>query len=453
MRGQFQRVDVFAILTIVVRLSTFGHTFGGPTGIMDLMDDMGRALAGDEKQYMLGGGNPAKIPAVEALWRARLTELLDQGDEVERMLGNYGPPQGHPAFIEALAELLNRQFGWDLTPRNVAITNGSQTAFFLLLNMLSGVDAPHHGGSRRHILFPILPEYIGYADQGLTPGCFAACRPIVDRLDEHTHKYRVDFDAVVRRLDDGRTGRAEAIGAMCVSRPTNPSGNVLTDAEVRRLDELARHYEVPLIVDNAYGAPFPNIVFDDVTDGPAGPIWNENIVLGMSLSKIGLPGVRTGIIVASSDIITALSRANAVLSLANTAVGQVLTEPLVRSGAILSVAREVIRPFYRARAEEARRVLYEAFDNDVAFSVHRVEGSIFLWLWLPELPISSRELYDRLKRRNVLVVPGEYFFFGDRRDDRWNHARRCIRINYGQQRSDVAAGLGIIADEVKSLCR
>ncbi len=415
------------------------------------MDDMGRALAGDEKKYMLGGGNPAKIPAVEALWRSRLTELLDQGDAVERMLGDYGPPQGHPAFIEALAHLLNREFGWNLTSRNVAVTNGSQTAFFLLLNMLSGADGPLSDGTRRRILFPLLPEYIGYADQGLTPGCFVACRPIVDRLDEHTHKYRVDFDAVAGQLEGGRSGRADPIGAICVSRPTNPSGNVLTDEEMHRLDELARQYDVPLIVDNAYGAPFPDIVFDDATDGPVGPIWNENIVLGMSLSKVGLPGVRTGIIVASSDIVTALSRANAVLSLANTAVGQALTEPLVRSGAILSIAREAIRPFYRARAREARRLLHEAFDSDVTFSLHRVEGSIFLWLWLPELPVSSRELYDRLKRRNVLVVPGEYFFFGAADD--WRHSRQCIRINYGQESRDVAEGIGIIADEVITLCR
>lgn len=418
------------------------------------MDDMGRALAGGEKQYMLGGGNPAKIPEVEALWRARLIELLDQGDALERMLGNYGPPQGHPSFIEALAELFNREFGWNLTPRHIAITNGSQMAFFLLLNMLSGAEGAALGDrARRRILFPLLPEYIGYADQGLTPDCFVACRPIVDRLDEHTHKYRVDFEAVSALLEDGRAGRAEAIGAICVSRPTNPSGNVLTDDEMRRLDELARRYEVPLIVDNAYGAPFPDIVFDEVTDGPVGPIWNENIVLGMSLSKIGLPGLRTGIIVASPDVITALSRANAVLSLANSAVGPVLTEPLVRSGAILSVAREAIRPFYRERAAEARAVLTAAIDDDVAFSVHRVEGSIFLWLWLPGLPISSRELYGRLKRRNVLVVPGEYFFFGDADGDDWRHARQCLRINYGQQPSDVAAGIGIIADEVNTLCR
>ncbi len=414
------------------------------------MDDMGRALAGSEKKYMLGGGNPAHIPEVEAVWRERMQELLDQEGAVERMLGNYDSPQGQPAFIEALTALLNREFDWNLKPENVAITNGSQTAFFILLNMLSG---PTDARSSGRILFPLMPEYIGYADQGLDPHAFVACRPHIERIDDHTHKYHIDFEAVEARLASAQGGTESPITAICVSRPTNPSGNVLTDEEMHRLDALAQRYEVPLIIDNAYGMPFPHIVFDDVVSGPAQPMWNENIVLGMSLSKIGLPGTRTGIIIGSREIVDALSRANAVLSLANTTVGQVLVEPLLRDGRILELSRSVIRPFYRERAEHGRRWISAAFDSGVPFSLHRTEGALFLWLWLPDLPITSRELYERLKARNVIVVPGEYFFFGDPDIDSWDHAHQCLRINYGQEPADTQAGLEIIADEVNSLWR
>lgn len=418
------------------------------------MDDMGRALAGSEKKYMLGGGNPAHIPEVEALWRERLQELLDQEGAVERMLGNYDSPQGQPAFIEALTALLNREFNWNLTPANVAITNGSQTAFFILLNMLSG--APDSGPPARaggRILFPLMPEYIGYADQGLDPEAFVACRPKIERIDDHTHKYHIDFEAVEARLDSAGSGTEAPIAAICVSRPTNPSGNVLTDGELHRLDRLAQRHEIPLIIDNAYGMPFPHIVFDEVVAGPAQPMWNENIILGMSLSKIGLPGTRTGIIIGSQEIVSALSRANAVLSLANTTVGQVLVEPLLRDGRILELSRSVIQPFYRERAEQGRRWISDAFHAEVPYSLHRTEGALFLWLWLPELPITSRELYERLKQRNVIVVPGEYFFFGDSEIHRWSHSHQCLRINYGQEPADTRIGLEIIADEVNSLWR
>ena len=302
------------------------------------MDDMGRALAGNKQKYMLGGGNPASIPAMEAVWRRRIQDLLVDDRGIERMLGQYDTPQGQPGFVEALADLLRCEFAWDVGPENIAVTNGSQNAFFMLLNMYSGPAK---------ILFPLLPEYIGYADQGIDPDTFVAVKPRVEKLDEHTHKYRVDFDSVEEVLRGGVTVTDSAagsspVGAICVSRPTNPSGNVLSDDEVSRLDELARHYGIPLIIDNAYGMPFPHIIFDERVEGTAQPVWNENIILGMSLSKLGLPGARTGIVVASEEVVTALSRANAVMSLANTTVGQYLVEPLLRDRSILALARDTL---------------------------------------------------------------------------------------------------------------
>ena len=50
-------------------------------------------------------------------------------------------------------------------------------------------------------------------------------------------------------------------GAICVSRPTNPTGNVITDDEVEQLDALAQTHNVPLIIDGAYGLPFPGLIY------------------------------------------------------------------------------------------------------------------------------------------------------------------------------------------------
>ncbi|ULQ61231.1 aminotransferase class I/II-fold pyridoxal phosphate-dependent enzyme [Brucepastera parasyntrophica] len=73
---------------------------------------------------------------------------------------------------------------------------------------------------------------------------------------------------------------------MCVSRPTNPTGNVLTDAEIRELSALAGKYDIPLLIDNAYGMPFPNIIFPETSPGNTfAPYWDRHIILSMSLSK------------------------------------------------------------------------------------------------------------------------------------------------------------------------
>ena len=414
-----------------IRLSRFGQRLSEHSGIILLMEDLGEAMAGEQEMLMLGGGNPAHIPAVQALFRERMQQLLDQPDEFARVIGDYDPPRGNIKFLEAIAELLNRTYGWGLTAQNVALTAGSQSAFFLMFNMFAGEAA---AGARK-ILLPIAPEYIGYADVGLSDDIFVAQRPVIEKLPQRTFKYRVDFD---------RLNVDETTGAICVSRPTNPTGNVLTDAEVAQLAELAAARGIPLIIDNAYGMPFPNIIFSE-----AELVWNENIILSMSLSKLGLPGTRTGIVIARADIITALSNINGILTLAPQSVGPALACELMRSGKITEISSSLIRPYYEAKAQRAVALLHEELAG-VDYFIHKTEGAIFLWLWFPGLPISSMALYQRLKQRGVLIIPGQYFFPG-LDEDNWRHKHECIRITYSMNDDVVRAGIKIIAEEVKAL--
>ena len=415
----------------------FAERFSRKTGILELMDDLGQAADGTDV-LMLGGGNPAVIPEVNAIWRRRTEEILANGEELELTLARYDTPRGKAAFLDSLASLLNREYGWNLDSRNIAVTNGSQTAFFLLLNLFSGTgseSSTSNCGEMNRILFPLCPEYIGYADQAVEPGALATRPAKIELTRDGFYKYHVDFDNLHIEED---------ISALCVSRPTNPTGNVLTDTEMEKLAAIAGEKEIPFIVDNAYGAPFPDIIFADTR-----PYWDENVILSMSLSKLGLPSVRTGIVVAREEIITALSACNAVISLANGGFGQVLVRPLIDSGEILHLSRQVIRPFYEERSRLAVASLQEAFADDVPFRIHESEGSLFLWLWLPELTISSAELYRRLKKRNVLVVSGHYFFYG--LEEKWDHADQCLRLSYAPDPSDFRKAAMIIADEVRRI--
>jgi valine--pyruvate aminotransferase len=412
-----------------MEFTRFGEKFTAATGIVQLMDDLGNTVAGSDDIIMLGGGNPSHIPEVQQIFRERMEEILANGDEFERLIGNYGPPQGPPVFTEAMAALLRKTYGWEITAKNISLTNGSQTAFFYLFNLLGGDYAD---GTRKKILFPLTPEYIGYADAGIAEDIFVTNKPQFEYLDEHTFKYRVDFESLP--MDD-------SISAICVSRPTNPTGNVLTNNEVEKLRKIAAHHEIPLIIDNAYGAPFPNIIFDEVE-----PVWDENIILCLSLSKLGLPGIRTGIIIAREEITSAINSMNAVVSLAPTSVGAAMALEMVRSGEIIRIGRELIQPFYKDRAEAAVDWVWEALTG-TPFYIHKPEGAFFFWLWFRDLPISSAELYERLKRRGVLIIPGHYFYPGLEED--WAHTTECIRMNYTPEESKVREGIRIIGEEVK----
>ena len=417
-----------------MKFSKFGERFLSDSGIKDLVDDLGK-FAGIEGTCMLGGGNPALIPEINDIWRKRIREILENDDEYERMLGVYDTSIGKIAFFDKMAEMLHNEYGWPVTGKNIAVINGSQTSCFLLFNMLSGELA---GGGKGKILLPLMPEYIGYADQTIDPGAFVSCRPEINETGANEFKYQVDFDRI----------NMDGVNAITASRPTNPTGNVLTDAEISRLSDVAAERDIPLILDNAYGLPFPGIVFEDVK-----PVWNENIVMSMSLSKIGLPSTRTGIIVASEEMIKSLSAMSAIASLAPSGIGQEIVLPMLTDRRLLEMSRNIVMPFYREKSEKTIKYINETFDGKLDYSIHKSEGAIFLWIWFKGLKSGSLNLYDRLKKRGVIIVPGDYFFFGlPEEDDSWEHRRQCIRVNYSQNWDEVKRGLDIIAEEAARDC-
>ena len=411
-----------------MKLSAFGKKFSSQSGIVELMADLGTALNENPDMIFMGGGNPSRLLEVEAVFQQRLESLMADPDKRHSLFGIYQSPQGDMEFLELIAGFLKAQFGWPLTARNIAVANGSQSAFFVLYNMFAG---PMGDGSQRVIHLPLTPEYLGYADVGLSENFFTATKPSIELLDEHLFKYHVDFSRL--QLD-------EHTGALCVSRPTNPTGNVLTDDEMEHLDELARQQGIPLIIDAAYGQPFPSILFAD-----AHPLWNDNVILSLSLSKLGLPGVRTGIIVASEEIIQAYTNASTIVSLASGNLGPAIAKELFRTGEITSLTADCITPFYRQRSQQTVQWFRDSL-GDLPYHIHKPEGAIFLWLWFEGLPISSQELYERLKLRGVLIVPGHNFFVG--LDDDWVHRHECIRVSYAQDKDMVRRGVSIIAEEV-----
>jgi valine--pyruvate aminotransferase len=412
-------------------VSSFGEKFGKVTGIGELMNDIGDALQKPGEAILMGGGNPAVIKEMHDVFYSLLNENSDS-DKFSKLISSYDSPQGNEDFLQETAKYFQRTFGWNITRNNIAITNGSQNAFFYLLNMFSGTFAD---GTKKRILFPMVPEYIGYADQTLNDDALRSYLPKVEYTGKHSFKYRVDFDAL--KIDD-------SIGAICVTRPTNPTGNVITDEEMQKLSQLAKENNIPLIVDNAYGQPFPGILFCETET-----LFDKHIIHSFSLSKLGLPSLRTGIIVADEEIINMISNMNAVINLASGTFGQVLTTKFIAQDKITHLSKTVITPFYKKRSDEALELIERYFPDDLPYYVHKNEGAFFLWLWLKNLPVSNYELYRRLKARNVYIIPGCYFFAGCEEDSAMKN--ECIRITFSQSREILEKGIRILAEEVTKL--
>ncbi len=412
--------------------SDFGTKFTQLNGITQLMEDLGNAKKSNNPNIvMLGGGNPAQVPEVNDVFITELQALIAT-NKVSPLFGLYDGPSGNDEFRSALANQLSSYYTWDISADNIALGNGSQANFFILFNLFAGLMP---NGSHKKILFPLAPEYVGYADQGLSADMFVAIKPDIEILatpnGSKQFKYVIDFNAVKQTLAND-----SSIAALCVSRPTNPTGNVITDAEVAQLDALATQYNIPLIIDNAYGDPFPGCIYTE-----ANLSWNSNIILCMSLSKLGLPGLRTGIVVANKAIIQAIGRVNGSMVLSPNSVGPSLVTRLIKNDALLPLCHNVVLPFYRHKAQVAITLFNEIF-ADMNVYLHKVEGAFFMWLWFKDAKITSEVLYQQLKAKHVYIIPGHNFFIGI--DDNWAHKHQCIRINYATDAATLRKGLETI---------
>ena len=74
--------------------------------------------------------------------------------------------------------------------------------------------------------------------------------------------------------------------------------------------------DVLLIIDSACEMPFPSIIFTEAT-----PFCYKNTIACMSLSKLMLPGARTGVVIPNETIIKKFSNMTAITSLSPGGIG------------------------------------------------------------------------------------------------------------------------------------
>ena len=420
-----------------MKFSKYGERFLKNSGILSLMEDMGSAMINKQEDViMMGGGNPSRIKAFETLIAEKLQCIASNPRQIKKLTGIYNPPTGQKEFAQALATFINLNLGWDINYKNICITHGSQHALFMLFNLFGGLNKKEQ---TQKILLPLAPEYIGYDGIGFEKDLFISPKPIVELLESPYFKYQINFEALKQLFNNDE----EAIGAICLSRPTNPTGNVLSDESLRTLYLYAKEFNIPIILDNAYGLPFPNISFV-----PHNIFWNENVIVCLSLSKLGLPTTRTGIVIANEQIIEVLARCNAAMALSTGTFGNQLVQHLFEDNSLSRICKNVINPFYCQRKNEVLSYLKLALKGTPAL-IHVPEGALFIWIWIKGLPISSYELYQHLKEKGVLIVSGHYFFHAMRED--WAHANECIRITYTQELIQIKKGIDILAKEIALL--
>ncbi|HIK03651.1 MAG TPA: valine--pyruvate transaminase [Trichormus sp. M33_DOE_039] len=409
-------------------LTKIGSQMSNLTGVRAIMKDINETLKANRGQELinLSAGNPLILPEVEQLWRDYTAELL-ASSEYGEVVCRYGSSQGYAPLVEAIANDFNKRYGLNLTERNILLTPGSQSLYFYAANSFGGYTTD---GELKQIVLPLSPDYTGYGGVCLFPEALVAYKPTLDiDAPNHKFKYRPDFNQL---------SVTENTGCIIFSRPCNPTGNVMTEDEVKKIAALAASYDVPVLIDSAYAPPFPALNFTDMQ-----PVFGDNIIHCMSLSKAGLPGERIGIAIGDEKWIQVLECFQTNLCIHPSRYGQAIAARAINSGSLAQISESVIRPFYQHKFTVLEDTLNNSMPKDLPWFLHRGEGAIFAWLWLKDLPITDWEFYQELKKVGVIVVPGSTFFPG--LQEEWQHKHQCLRISLTGSNDEIVLGMQRLA--------
>lgn len=418
-----------------MKLSTRGQQMAHRSGIRSIMDDIaGTSQDSDESHVNLSPGNPAHIPEVVGLWQELTRAAVE--DHFTGASSSYGPSRGTNELVAAIVEYFSATYGWAIRPDNVVIGPGSQMLAFVLATLYTGREPD---GSRRLVL-PRLPDYTGYQGLGLDAGGVAGVEPLVVHEGERRFRYAVDTAAVEARDD---------IGMLLVSDPANPSGSTLHATELRALVDLAARRGVPLVVDNAYGRPFPRIV-----PTRADPVLHPSVVNLFTFSKAGLPGERIAFAIGPADVVEPMVSFIANTALHGPQLAQMVAAQALTTRLVDRLVVDHIEPHYRAKRVLAERLLAESMPADLNWRLHSAESGMFCWLHIDHDWFDDVQLYEMLKLRRTFVVPGRHFF-GPASDTSFlrTHGRRCVRLSLSKDEWTIAEGvrrLGSVLEELRT---
>ncbi len=411
-----------------MELSRSGIKMASLSGLRLIMDDIAATTgSATGKEWLnLGIGNPAAIPEVMDTWQRMTAEALAAsfGDVSCR----YGPSRGLPELVDTIADYFNRRYGWGVGPRNIVVGPGSQMLCFIAAALFTGPGAT----SDTRLVLPMTPDYTGYQGLSLTPDGITGVEPLLRLQGERSFHYLFDLLALERLSD---------VGLMLLSSPSNPAGRCASRDEIQRLISAAKGHDVPLVVDNAYGAPFPGIGGLSMA-----PVRDERVINVFSVSKAGLPGERLGFAIADEQYIDPI-----VSFLSNSALHapQLVQSALahaLQSDVLDTLVASVIGPFYAERRKFVESLLAGALPEDIAWHLHAAEGGMFCWVWVDEEWFDDLRLYETLKGRGVFVVPGRHFFTdAEHSQSLGRHPQQCFRISITPDPDTIVAGVEVIA--------
>jgi GntR family transcriptional regulator/MocR family aminotransferase len=375
------------------------------------------------EEMLLAAGHPSPINFASGISDSRqfpTEEFRKTIQSVMRRDGmaamDYGERRGYAPLREGITHILASQ-GLQTHPGNILITAGSQQAIALVSQLiLKPAD----------VILVENPTYSSAIELFRTLGFRIVGIPMdnqgmqVDRLERLLQQHHPRLIYTIPNFH-------------------NPTGTCLNSARRRQLMILAERYNVPILEDDFVG--------DLRYEGRAQPSLKAldpggQVIHVSTFSKMLMPGLRVGFLVADGPVYEALLRLKRLSDLATPTLIQRALEAYVTVGRYQAYLRRSCQAF-RKRRDAMLTAIARHLPAGVSFDPP--QGGLHLWLRLPE-GLSSDELLPLACREGVAFAPGSNFFLESGAEPGW------MRLNFvAQPEDEIDTGIRRLGEAIKRL--
>jgi N-succinyldiaminopimelate aminotransferase len=294
----------------------------------------------------------------------------------------YPPGRGIPALRQAIVDHQQRFYGFEYDPDSqVLVTTGATEAIAAAL--LAYVEPGDE-------VIALEPYYDSYA------ACIAMAGGSRVPVTLRAPDFRLDLDELRAAVTDRTT-------VLLINSPHNPTGTVLTDAELRGIAEVAVEHDLVVITDEVY----EHLVFDSAQHIPLASydgMAERTVSIGSAGKTFSVTGWKIGWVTGSADVVTAVNTAKQFLTYVSGAPFQ----PAV-AGA-LALGNDYFDGF-RDTLQGKRDRLCDGLER-LGFGVHRPQGTYFVTTDVRPLGYEDGVEFCRMlpEKVGVVAIPHQVFY-------------------------------------------
>ena len=345
------------------------------------MFEEGKRLAliyGEDNVYDFSIGNPGLHPPKEVF--ETINYINNEMDP--HVVHGYMPNAGFVSTRSAVAENLNKRFGFNYTADNIIMTVGAGSAINILMQTV-------FDPGDKQIIFA--PYFLAYVDWAHNYGADTIVIP-----PNEANGFEPDAEQLRKALDP-------SVKVVLLNNPNNPTGAIYSEKTIKELAAVLKEAEQkfghPIYI--LSDEPYRELVYTD-QKVPFIPAYYDNTLIAYSWSKsLSLPGERIGYVAISprsdnpEDFFTAAVAANRLNGDTNApSLMQLVVERCMDA--------QVDVPYYKKNADDLYKIV-----TDAGFTAIIPQGAFYLWV---KSPVENEaEFVAALKEERIMAVPGSSF--------------------------------------------